>query len=51
MREMLDQWDFVVGAYAITIMALTLLTGWSWLAMHRAEKRRDNLRADRGQGR
>ena len=51
MREMLDQWDFVVGAYAVTIVALMLLTGWSWLAMQRAEKRRENLRAEERRGR
>lgn len=51
MREMLDQWDYVVAAYVVTIVALVLLAGWSWLAMHRAEGRRDRLRADKGQDR
>lgn len=51
MREMLNQWDFVLGAYVVTIVALVLLAGWSWLAMHRAEARRDKLRADKGHDR
>lgn len=51
MREMLDQWDFVVGAYAVTIVTLALVIGWSWVAMHRTESRREDLRSDRGQER
>lgn len=51
MREMLDQWDFVLSAYAATIVALALLAGWSWLVMRRAETRRDELRADKGRDR
>lgn len=48
MREMLDQWDFVTGAYAVAAVALALLVGWSWLAMRRAESRRDALRGRNG---
>ena len=44
MRENLDQWTFVLAAYAIGIAATLVLVGWSWLAMKRAEKRRDDTR-------
>lgn len=44
MREGLDQWDYVVAAYAIGLMALTLLVAWAWTAMRRAEARRDATR-------
>lgn len=51
MREMLDQWDFVIGAYAVAFVMLALLIGWSWAAMRRAERRRDTLRAGKGRNR
>jgi hypothetical protein len=41
MRETLDPWPFVVAAYAIGIIGTLVLLGWSWLAMRRAERRRD----------
>ena len=41
MREALDQWTFVVAAYAVTIAATLALVGWSWLAMRTAERRRE----------
>ena len=41
MRETLDQWSFVVAAYAVTVAATLALVGWSWLAMRVAERRRD----------
>jgi hypothetical protein len=44
MRENLDQWTFVLAAYAIGVTATVVLVGWSWLAMKRAEKRRDETR-------
>ena len=44
MREALDQWDFVLAAYAVMIVATLVLVGWSWLAMRAAEKRRDKVR-------
>jgi hypothetical protein len=44
MREGLDQWAFVLAAHAVAIAATLLLVGWSWLAMTRAEKRRDETR-------
>lgn len=45
MREALDQWDFVMAAYAVGIIGTLAMVGWSWLAMKRAEKRRDAARA------
>ncbi len=44
MREALDQWDFVLAAYAIGIAGTALVAGWSWIAMCRAERRRDRSR-------
>jgi len=44
MREALDQWAFVYGAYAIGVLGTLSLVGWSWLAMRAAEKRREGTR-------
>lgn len=44
MREALDHWPFVIGAYAIGMGALALLVAWSYTTMRRAEKRRDEMR-------
>lgn len=44
MREALDQWPFVAAAYAVGIVGTALLAGWAWLAMRRAEARRDKAR-------
>lgn len=44
MREGLDQWDYVIAAYAVTIVATLLLVGWSWLAMKTAERKREDSR-------
>ena len=44
MREALDQWDFVIAAYAIGVGATLALVIWSWLTMKRAEKRREEAR-------
>ncbi|MDG2005243.1 MAG: hypothetical protein P8J20_18120 [Novosphingobium sp.] len=44
MREALDQWAFVTAAYVIGIGGTVLLIAWSWLAMRRAEKRREKSR-------
>ena len=44
MRETLDQWTFVLAAYAVTIVATLALVGWSWLAMRAAGRRRDEGR-------
>lgn len=44
MRETLDHWPFVVGAYAVGLIALALLIAWSYRSMRRAEKRREELK-------
>lgn len=44
MRESLPQWDFVLAAYAVLLIAMTGLIVWSWIAMRRAEKRREDLK-------
>lgn len=44
MRESLDQWPYVLAAYALTVAATLLLVGWSWLSMRRAERRREDAR-------
>ncbi|MFN3510772.1 heme exporter protein CcmD [Tsuneonella troitsensis] len=44
MRESLDHWPFVIAAYALGIGATLILLGWSWLAMRRAERNRDEGR-------
>jgi hypothetical protein len=44
MREALDHWTFVIAAYAVTIAATLALTGWSWMTMRLAERRRDEGR-------
>ncbi len=48
MREALDQWDFVLAAYALGIGGTLVMLAWSWWAMVRAEARRE---AGRGAGR
>ena len=49
-REALNQWHFVIAAYAIGLGGCLALVGQSWLAMRRAERRRDAGR-DRGAAR
>lgn len=44
MRETLDPWNFVAAAYVLGVGATVVLIGWSWLAMRRAEARRDRGR-------
>ncbi len=44
MREILDPWSFIYAAYALGIAGTALMIGWSWLAMRRAEARRDRSR-------
>lgn len=39
MREGLDQWSFVIAAYAIGLAGTLATAAWSWLAMRRAEAR------------
>lgn len=44
MSEGLNHWSFVIAAYALTIGGTVLLVATSWLAMRRAEARRDKAR-------
>ncbi|TIX51950.1 heme exporter protein CcmD [Alteraurantiacibacter aquimixticola] len=44
MRETFDMMDFVWAAYAVTIVSTVALLGWSWLAMRRAEAKREETR-------
>lgn len=44
MREALDQWDFVIAAYAVGVLGTLAMVVWSWLAMKRAETRREEAR-------
>ena len=49
MQENIDQWTFVIAAYAIGIGGILALTGWSLATMRSAERRRDKAR-ERGRG-
>lgn len=42
--EALNQWHYVVAAYAIGLGGTAALVAQSWLAMRRAERRRDEGR-------
>lgn len=44
MREQLNQWDFVLLAYGVGIIALVVLIAWAWRSMTRAEAKRDAAR-------
>ena len=44
MREALDQWTFVYVAYALGVGATLAMIFWSWIAMKRAEARREKVR-------
>lgn len=44
MSEGLDQWSFVIAAYAIGVTGTLALVVWAWAAMTRAEVRRDKAR-------
>ncbi len=44
MREALDPWPFVIAAYSLGIVTTAVMIGWSWLAMRRAERRREEAR-------
>jgi len=44
MREALDQWAFVMAAYAIGVAGTLGMVAWSWLSMRAAEQRRDRSR-------
>lgn len=42
--EALDQWTFVIAAYAVGVGGTLAMVVWSWAGMKRAEKRRDEIR-------
>ncbi|MDE2412628.1 MAG: heme exporter protein CcmD [Sphingomonadales bacterium] len=44
MHEGLNHWTFVIAAYAVGVAATGALITWSWLAMRRAEARRERSR-------
>ncbi|QYU68709.1 hypothetical protein J4558_00725 [Leptolyngbya sp. 15MV] len=44
MREALDQWNFVIAAYAVGVIGTLAMVAWSWIAMRRAERRREDTR-------
>lgn len=44
MREALDQWDFVIAAYLVGIVATLAMIAWAAASMRRAEKRREETR-------
>lgn len=44
MREALDQWNFVIAAYLVGVAGTLAMVAWSWLAMKRAEARREESR-------
>lgn len=49
MREGIDQAAFVLASYGVGIIGTLALVVWAWLAMRRAEARRDAVRG-RGPG-
>ncbi len=44
MSEGLNHWNFVIAAYAVAVGGTALLVISSWIAMRRAEARRDRSR-------
>lgn len=44
MHESLDQWPYVLAAYALSILATLALVVWSLAAMRRAERKREAAR-------
>ena len=44
MRETLDQWDFVLAAYAVGVFGTLAMIAWAWFDMKRAERRRAESR-------
>ncbi len=44
MREVLDQWHFVLAAYGVGVIGTLAMVVWSWVGMRRAEQRRDRSR-------
>ncbi len=44
MSESLDQWNFVIAAYAVGVGGTIAMVAWSWISMKRAEARRDKVK-------
>jgi len=44
MSEGLSHWPFVIAAYGIGIGGTLAMVAWSWIAMRRAEARRDSVK-------
>lgn len=44
MRDAVDPWFFVYVSYALGVGGTLAMAGWSWLAMRRAEARREKSR-------
>ncbi len=42
--EALDQWNFVIAAYCVGVGGTLTMIAWSWIAMKRAEARRDKVK-------
>ena len=43
----MNQWPFIIAAYAVTLAGTVALVAWSWLSMRRAEKAVETLRDER----
>ena len=43
----MNQWAFVIAAYAVTVLATLGLLGWAYAAMRRAESAADALKRGR----
>lgn len=43
----MSHWPFIAGAYAIALIGTLGLTGWSLVAMRRAERAVDALKDER----
>ena len=43
----MSHWPFIAGAYAVALLGTVGLTGWSFLAMRRAERAADALKGER----
>ena len=43
----MNHWPFIIAAYALTIAGALAVTGWSWVAMRRAEAEAEAVRRER----
>ena len=39
----MNAWPFIIGAYALSVIGMAGLVGWSLTSMRRAEKQADSL--------